>query len=386
MADFREKEQGGAARSLRTCWLTPQREEDPMEPDARIRTLLGVELPILQAPMAGAQDSALAIAVCEAGGLGALPCAMLSPDQIRAEVAAIRAATARPFNLNFFCHAKPAPDPEREAAWRERLAPYYRETGADMASIAAATRAPFDETFCALVEELQPPVVSFHFGLPAPRFVARVKAAGAKVLSSATTVAEARWLAEHGCHAIIAQGAEAGGHRGMFLTQDVAAQVGTMALVPQVVDAVRLPVIASGGLADARGIVASLALGAGAVQIGTAYLLTPEATIGATWRQALAETRDDASVLTNVFTGRPARGMRNRLIDDLGPLSAEAPAFPLASAAVAPLRAKTEPRGDGAFTSLWSGQAARLARAEPAFDMTRRLAAEADALRARLAG
>jgi len=356
-----------------------------MEPDARIRTLLGVELPILQAPMAGAQGSALAIAVCEAGGLGALPCAMLSPDQIRAEVAAIRAATARPFNLNFFCHAKPAPDPEREAAWRERLAPYYHETGADMASIAAATRAPFDETFCALVEELQPPVVSFHFGLPAPRFVARVKAAGAKVLSSATTVAEARWLAEHGCHAIIAQGAEAGGHRGMFLTQDVAAQVGTMALVPQVVDAVRLPVIASGGVADARGLVASLALGAGAAQIGTAYLLTPEATIGATWRQALAATRDDASVLTNVFSGRPARGMRNRLINDLGPLSAAAPAFPLASAAVAPLRAKTEPRGDGSFTSLWSGQAARLARAEPAFDMTRRLAAEAEALRRRLA-
>jgi nitronate monooxygenase len=377
---------GGVAGSLRTCWRKPQREENPMALDQRIQALLGVDLPILQAPMAGAQGSALAIAVCEAGGLGALPCAMLSPDQIRAEVAAIRASTTKPFNLNFFCHTRPTPDAAREAAWRERLLPYYDETGADPASIAAASRAPFDDTFCALVEELCPAVVSFHFGLPAPRFIARVKAAGAKVLSSATTVAEARWLAEHGCHAIIAQGAEAGGHRGMFLTRDVAAQVGTMALVPQIVDAVKLPVIAAGGVADARGILASLALGASGVQIGTAYLPCPETTISATWRKALAETRDDASVLTNVFSGRPARGMRNRLIDELGPLSDIAPAFPLASAAVAPLRAKTESQGDGSFASLWSGQAARLARAEPAFDVTRRLAAETEALRARLAG
>ncbi|MBL9100264.1 MAG: nitronate monooxygenase [Myxococcales bacterium] len=347
-----------------------------MWPDRRVLELLGVDLPILQAPMAGAGRAALAIAVNAAGGLGALPCAMLSPDDIRDDVAAVRRAGARPFNLNFFCHTPPAPDPAALDAWRRRLAAYHREHDLDPdAPVAAAGRAPFDAARCALVEELRPAVVSFHFGLPAPDLLARVRACGARVLASATTVAEARWLADRGCDAIIAQGAEAGGHRGMFLTDDPAAQVGTMALVPQIVDAVAVPVIAAGGIGDARGIAAAFALGAAAVQLGTAYLLCPESAVSPVHRAALRAAGDDATAITNVFTGRPARGLINRLVRELGPL-ADVPAFPLAAGPLAALRARAESRASGDFSPLWSGQAAPLARELPAEELTRRLAAE----------
>jgi len=334
--------------------------------------LFGVEVPILLAPMAGAGSSALAIAVARGGGLGALPCAMLSHEQIRAEVRAFRAAVRRPLNLNFFCHAPPAADAERERKWRERLAPYYAELGIDPAAAAPVpSRAPFDAALCALVEELRPEVVSFHFGLPAADRLARVKATGAKVLASATTVAEAVWLERAGCDAIVAQGAEAGGHRGTFLDGDVATQVGTMALVPQVVDAVRVPVIAAGGIGDARGLAAAFALGASAVQLGTAYLFCPEATISPVYREALR--RAGPTAVTNVFTGRPARGFVNRLVREVGPISDRAPPFPLAGGAVAPLR-QADPAN---FGPLWSGQAAALGRELPAEELTRRLAEEA---------
>lgn len=347
-----------------------------MWPDRRVLDLLGIDLPILQAPMAGAQRAALAIAVAGAGGLGALPCALLSPADIRGDVAAFRRASDRPFNLNFFCHTPPTPDPARLDAWRRRLAVYHRELGLDPdAAVAGATRTPFDASLCALVEELRPPVISFHFGLPAPDLLERVRATGARVLASATTVEEARWLADRGCDAIIAQGAEAGGHRGMFLADDPAAQVGTMALVPQIVDAVAVPVIASGGIGDARGIVAAFALGAAAVQLGTAYLFCPEATITPVHRRALRSARDDRTVLTNLFTGRPARGLVNRLVRDLGPL-ADVPAFPLAAGPLAPLRARAEAGDRGDFSPLWSGQAASLGRELPAAELTRRLAEE----------
>lgn len=353
-------------------------------PDTRIQQLLGVELPILQAPMAGAAFEDMAIAVSQAGGLGALACAMLSPAQIEAAVGRFRAATDKPLNLNFFCHQPPVDDPAREAGWRQRLSPYFTEFDIDPQAVAPApSRAPFDEATCALVEKLRPEVVSFHFGLPEPALLARVKAAGARVLSSATTVEEARWLEAAGCDAIIAQGAEAGGHRGMFLNDHVYAQVGTFALVPQVADAVRVPVIAAGGVADGRGIAAAFVLGASAVQVGTAYLLCPEARISAPHRAALMETRAQETALTNIFSGRPARGIVNRVMRELGPLSPVAPAFPLAGGALAPLRAKTEPTGSGDFMSLWSGQAASLVRPMPAGDLTRQLAA--DAL-ARMAG
>ncbi|MBA3911815.1 MAG: 2-nitropropane dioxygenase [Rhodobacter sp.] len=352
-----------------------------MWPDQRILDLLGIDLPILQAPMAGAGLADLAVAVAEAGGLGSLPCALLRPDQVRTEVSIFRQRSSRPINLNFFCHRPAEPDPTREAAWRMRLDPYYRELGLDLnAPVPASDRAPFDDTFCALVEELRPDVVSFHFGLPERHLLDRVRATGAKILSSATTVDEALWLEAAGCHAIIAQGYEAGGHRGMFLTDDITTQIGTVSLVPQVVDAVRVPVIAAGGIADGRGIAAAFMLGAAAVQIGTAYLFCPEATIAGPHRQALASVAARETALTNVFTGRPARGIVNRVMREVGPISPVAPAFPRAGGALAPLRAATEPSGSAEFMSLWSGQSAGLGRAMPAGELTRQLAHEALAL------
>jgi len=341
-----------------------------------LRTLLGIDLPLIQAPMAGVQGSALAIAVSRAGGLGSLPCAMLAPDAMRAELAAIRAGTSRPFNVNFFCHVPPPPDAAREAAWRARLAPYYAQFGIDAAGIPAGPgRRPFDDDAAALLAEFAPPVVSFHFGLPSASLLARVKAWGATVLSSATTVDEACWLEDHGADIVIAQGLEAGGHRGLFLTDDLATQIGTFALLPQVVRAVRVPVIAAGGIADAPGVAAAMALGAAGVQVGTAFLLCPEATTSAVHRAALASPAARTTALTNVFTGRPARGIVNRIVREVGPISDAAPAFPLATGAVAPLRAKAEAAGSGEFSPLWSGQNATGCRAAPAAEIVRALAA-----------
>ena len=347
-------------------------------PDRRILDLLDIELPIIQAPMATFGTPEMAIGAAQAGGLGSLACGSLNADQIRGAIAAIRKATSRPLNVNFFCHTPPPADAGREAAWRARLAPYYREMDLDPdASVPGAAWLPFDEAACALMEDLKPEVVSFHYGLPGETLLARVKATGAKVMSSATTVAEARWLEARGCDAVIAMGVEAGGHRGNFLSQDMARQVGTFALVPQVADAVRVPVIAAGGVADGRGIAAALALGASAVQIGTAYLFCPEAKVSAPHRAALAAATDEDTELTNLFTGRPARGIVNRLMHELGPLSPDVPAFPQAAGALAPLKAKAEEAGSGDFSNLWSGQAARLAKALPAKDLTRLLADEA---------
>lgn len=336
--------------------------------------LLGVELPIVQAPMAGSQGSALAIAVSNAGGLGSLPCATLTVDATRKELAAIRTGTDRPFNVNFFCHQQPTPNAEREAQWRAALAPYYAEFGVAEAEIASGPgRLPFNEQAAALLEEFNPPVVSFHFGLPDAALLAQVKRWGAKVLSSATTVDEARWLEAHGADVIIAQGLEAGGHRGMFLTADVNTQIGTMALVPQIVRAVQLPVIAAGGIADATGVAAAMRLGAAGVQVGTAYLFCPESNTSAVHRAALNSDAVVVTALTNVFTGRPARGIVNRIMRELGPLSTVAPEFPLAAAAITPLRMKAEQHGSGELSPLWAGQNARGGRTIPAAQLTREL-------------
>lgn len=347
-------------------------------PDRRLLDLLRIEVPIIQAPMAGAATSALAIAVAEAGGLGSLAAAMLSPDQARAEFGAIRQRTLKPINMNFFCHAPAAADAAREAAWRRRLSVYHAEFGLDPEMPAPALSvAPFGSTHCDLVVELKPEIVSFHFGLPSEDLLGRVKATGAKILSSATTVEEAVWLERKGCDAIIAQGLEAGGHRGMFLSDTVATQVGAMALVPQLVDAVRVPIIAAGGIADGRGIAAAFALGAAGVQIGTAYLFCPEANVAPLHRQALNTALDDQTAITNVLTGRPARAIVNRVIREIGPIAEDALAFPHAVAALAALRAKSEASGSSDFSPLWSGQAARLGRELPAGELTRLLAAEA---------
>lgn len=357
--------------------MTPDDERMSSWPDNRIQNLLGIELPILLAPMAGASSAQLTIAVAKAGGLGALPCALLTAEQIRSELTFIRQQTTQPVNLNFFCHQPPKFDTRRENRWRKRLEPYYLELGIDpQVPVPVSNRVPFDSALCDLVVELKPEVISFHFGLPDKELLARVKATGAKILSSATTVDEARWLEQAGCDAIIAQGVEAGGHRGMFLSTDISTQVGTMALVPQVVDAVSIPVVAAGGIADARGIVAAFQLGASAVQIGTAYLFCPEAKVAPAHRAALRSANDSSTVLTNVFTGRPARSIVNRLIREVGPMSDVAPEFPLAGGALVPLRAASEPMGSGDFMSLWAGQAAHLGRELPADVLTKQLAEE----------
>jgi nitronate monooxygenase len=341
-----------------------------------LQRLLGIDLPIIQAPMAGAQGSALAVAVSNAGGLGSLPCAMLAPDALRDELAAIKACTERPFNVNFFCHRPPAPDAAREAAWRAALAPYYREYGIDPVTIQPGPgRRPFSAEAAEVLEAFRPAVVSFQFGLPSADLLARVRAWGAKILGAATTVEEARWLEARGVDAVIAQGAEAGGHRSMFLSADLSTQIGTLALVPQVARAVRIPVIAAGGVADARGVAAAMALGAAGAVVGTTYLLCPEATTNAVHRAALTSETARHTAFTNLFSGGPARGIVNRIMRELGPMSAAPPAFPLAATALAPLRAKAESRGSGDFSPLWAGQNASGCKAIPAAELTRELAA-----------
>lgn len=353
--------------------------------DRRFLDLVGVEHPLMLAPMAGPGTTALAIAVSEAGGLGGFPCAMLTPEQTKAELEVISDSTKKPFNVNFFCHVPPVKDDAREVAWRQRLAGYFGELGLDpFAPSTAPNRVPFGEDMCRLMEAVRPRVVSFHFGLPAADLVERLKRAGCLILSSATTVAEAQWLEARGADAIIAQGYEAGGHRGMFLSDDLATQIGTFALVPQIADAVSVPVIAAGGVSDGRGFAAALMLGASAVSVGTAYLFTPEAKVIAPYRAALAQAGQTPTAITNVMTGRPARGLVNRLIREVGPISAEAPEFPLASGAVATIRAAAEAMGSGAFTALWSGQAASLARTMGAADLTRKLVGDCQELLASL--
>jgi nitronate monooxygenase len=358
-----------------------------MWPDRRLLDLFKTEFPIVLAPMAGAIDADLVIAAAQGGALGSLPCAMLSVEKAREQVGIIRQRVSAPINMNFFCHKAVDPDTQREAGWKQRLLPYYDELGLDAsAPVNAANRAPFDAAMCALIEELRPEVVSFHFGLPESVLLARVKAAGCLVMATATIVREAIWLEENGADVIIAQGAEAGGHRGMFLTENIAHQPGTFALLPQVADAVRVPVVAAGGIADGRGIAAAFALGAAGVQIGTAYLRCPESRLSDPARAALAASMDDSTVITNVMTGRPARGVANRVIREVGPISADAPAFPHAATGLAPLKAAAEKLGKVDFTNLWAGQAARLGRQMPAAELTRALAGAALVRLSRLAG
>lgn len=339
------------------------------------KDLLGTDLPIIQAPMAGSQGSALAIAVSNAGGLGSQPCAMITPDQIRKELQAITAATAKPYNVNFFVHKQPTPDPAREEAWRKLLAPYLAEHGIDPAAIQAGPeRLPFDDAAADVLEDFKPPVVSFHFGLPSDALMKRVRSWGSKILSSATTLVEARHLEAHGVDAIIAQGYEAGGHRGMFLTEDLSTQVGTFALVQLVVRACKVPVIAAGGIADAKGVKAAIALGAAGAQVGTAYLLCAEATTNPLHRAALKSDAAKVTAITNLFTGRPARGIVNRLMREVGAVNPTAPAFPLAATAIFALRTKAEPKGVNDFSSMWAGQNAAACREVSARTLTRALA------------
>lgn len=342
----------------------------------KLQELLGTELPIIQAPMAGVQGSALAAAVCNAGGLGSLPCATLDADALRQELAVLKLKTRRPFNVNFFCHLPPTPDTEREAAWRALLAPYYEEFGISPENISAEQgRAPFSHEAADVLGEFRPAVVSFHFGLPSPELLARVRAWKPVILSTATTLDEARWLEARGVDGIVAQGLEAGGHRGHFLSSDPTLQVGTFALVPQIVRQVKVPVIAAGGIASAQGVAAAMALGAAGVQPGTAYLLCPEATTRPVHRAALKSEAARHTALTTLFSGGPARGILNRAMRELGSMNAAAPPFPLAAGAMAPLRAHAEARGSGDFSPLWSGQNSTGCQETPAALLTQELAA-----------
>lgn len=346
----------------------------------RLIEAFGIDLPIVQAPMAGSNNVDLAIAVSEAGGLGSLPCATLDAAGLRAALLAISGKTAKAINVNFFAHTPAAPDRQADEKWLGRLSRYYQELNINPPDrLSAGPIQPFDDARCGVIEDLPPAIVSFHFGLPDQTLIRRIKAAGVKIMSSATTVKEARWLVDHGCDAVIAQGYEAGGHRGMFLTGDIATQTGTLSLVPQISDAVEVPVIAAGGIADGRGIAAALVLGADGVQIGTAYLFTDEATINDAYRATLAGAKDLPTSLTNVFSGRPTRCVVNRAMDELGPLADDAPAFPCGFAAISPLRAKAEKLGKRDFSAHYCGQSAALCRASNARDLTLKLSKDAGA-------
>jgi nitronate monooxygenase len=347
-------------------------------PDQRILNLLEIETPIIQAPMAGADSVTLALGVCRAGGLGSLSCALKNLDEIRGAVRKVREETVRPFNLNFFCHKMTAPSQAAIEKWKAFLSPFYVRWGLDIEAVSESRlRMPFDEETCALVEELRPAVASFHFGLPASSHVDRLKGRGVKILSTATTVAEAKWLEQRGCDAIIVQGLEAGGHRGMFLDQNPVTQTGLFALLPQVADEVKVPLIATGGIADARGIVAAFALGASAVQIGTAYLFCPEAEISPLYRKALQEVGDDGTAVTNLFSGRPARGIVNRYLEEGGFISDAALPFPFAAMLTLPLRIASENALSTEYMQMWAGQAARLGKTVGAEQFTRTLTTNA---------
>jgi nitronate monooxygenase len=337
--------------------------------------MLDLALPVIQAPMAGVQDAELAIAVSNAGGLGSLPCAMLDAAQLHAALERIASATTRPVNLNFFCHAMPTPDAARETRWRAALQPYYREFGLSPPEPnVASARRPIDAAVVDVLAAFRPRVVSFHFGLPDPALLTRIKAWGACVLASATTIEEGRWLAAHGADAVIAQGLEAGGHRGHFLSHDLSLQLPLRELLAGLAHAIDLPRIAAGGIGSHADVRAALQAGASAVQVGTSYLLCPEATTSAVHRTAIQRTPAPETALTNLFSGRPARGITNRLMRELGPLSDLPPEFPLAADAIAPLRAHAEPLHRDDFSPLWAGTNTAACSTRSAADITRALA------------
>jgi len=329
--------------------------------------LTGARVPIVQAPMAGSGGVALAIAAMRGGAVGSLPGALLAAEPLRAQVAEVRAAVDGPLNLNFFCHR--LPDPPDERAWRALLAPWFAREGVAPGD-PPPLRRPFDAAMCAVVEEVRPALASFHFGLPEDALLARVRAAGVRILASATTLAEAHWLAARGCDAIILQGAEAGGHAGWFLGD----RHEPTPLAALLRDRPDVPVIAAGGIVDGADMAGALRAGASAVQIGTAYLATPQSLISPVYRALLGTPAAADAAFTNLLTGRAARGIRNALMRALGPVRAEAPPFPYASNALAALRAKAEGEGRSDYSSLWVGAGGARVTPQDAEALTRGIA------------
>lgn len=332
-------------------------------------------LALIQAPMAGAQDERLALAAGAAGAIGSLPAAMLSPAALERALQPLRDA-GRPYNVNFFAHVPPPPAAAFDRRWLAALAPYYEEFGLPPPEpgTAASSRQPFGPEAAELLESMRPPIVSFHFGLPEPALLARVHRWGAFVLASATTLDEALWLQARGVDAVIAQGLEAGGHRGHFLDRDPGRQLDTATLVSALVARLDVPVVAAGGIADASAVRAAMERGAAAVQCGTAFLLCDEARTSALHRARLREP-SEPTALTNLFSGGLARGLVNRAMRELGPLSPVAPPFPLATAALAPLRERAEALGRDDFSPLWSGTRRDGCREAPAAEVVKALAA-----------
>ncbi len=338
-----------------------------------ITSLLDIALPIIQAPMAGSQDEALALAVAAAGGLGSMPCALLDASRLEAALQRF-ASVSQPINLNFFCHQMNDPDVNEAERWQQTLAPYYREFGIEPPRLSTAgARRPLDLATLDRLEAFRPRVMSFHFGLPEAALLERIKAWGTKVMASATTLDEGNWLERRGADIVIAHGIEAGGHRGHFLSDDLSLQRSTIELVAALAKRLTIPVVAAGGIGSRQDVERCIAAGASAVQVGTAYLLCPEAKTSAVHRAALQEAHRPAAI-TNLFSGRPARGLVNRLMRDLGSLSEQAPTFPWASQALAPLRAAAEARGLDDFSPLWAGTKPNAFAGLSAAEITKRLA------------
>jgi nitronate monooxygenase len=353
-----------------------------------LTAMLGIEHPIILAPMAGGPSTpALAAAVSNAGGLGLLGAAYLSPEALRREIGEVRSLTDRPFGVNLFVPEAPDVAPEAVARAQALLDPYRAELGLPPSPLVARHGESFDEQVAVVVEE-RVPVFSFTFGaLPAGR-IAALRDAGIRVVGTATTVAEGRALAEAGVDAVVAQGSEAGGHRGTFDADEahlLRALVGTLALVPQMVDALRVPVIAAGGIMDGRGLVAALALGAAAAQMGTAFLACAECGANAAHKAAVLAATDESTVITRAFSGRPARGIANRVSEELRPHAAELPPFPALNALTRDIRQAAARQGRAEYLSLWAGQAAALATSRPAAEVVREVLAQAERVRRGLA-
>lgn len=340
--------------------------------DTRLIELLQIEHPIIQAPMAGASTPHMAAASANAGCLGSLGCAMMSAEVYTHTFQQTRAMTNGALNMNFFCHAEPEIDASKIQKIEGILKPYYDALGIDEMPQAVATHFPFGGDVAEVVLASSPNVISFHFGLPEQKFVNAFKQKGTKILCSATTVAEAKDLEAKGVDAIIAQGWEAGGHHGFYLEDNTAA-IGTMALVPQLVDAVNVPIIAAGGIADGRGIAAALALGASGVQIGTAFLTCEESSVPEIHQKSLMASDGSNTQITKVFSGRPARGIRNRYSQDLNHLEDDLPDFPLMNTLTGPLRKKSAASDSPDFVAQWSGQAVGLNRKTTTADLIKTL-------------